>query len=468
MMPTQKLNPEEQKRLREIDKSALWHPFTQMRGHQEEDPPPPIVVAAEGNWLIDADGKRYLDANCGYWCLAMGCRPERVENAIAAQLKRFSHSTLLGLSHQPAIELADRITSLAGPPLSHAFFASSGSEAVEIALKMAYQYQVLRGHPERSKYIAFGDAYHGDTVGCVALGGIDLFHGTFGPLLFPVVRVAPPYGFQGHWEEASEAFIDKHASAVEKAIEENFDELAALVIEPLVLGPGGVIPQPTAYLQRVVDAAQSRGVPVVFDEVAVGMGRLGRLFAFQEIDRKPDIICLAKGITAGLLPLSAVLASDDVYNTFLGSYAERRTFFHGHTFTGSALGCAAALEALKIFTENDEAFLRKIREETIPAFWKALEPLRALPIVKEVRGRGMMAAIEVCKDKSTGEAFEWEKRVGYQVILEARRRGVNTRTIGDIVLCVPPLTITGDEIELLGSVMGEALETVWKSVSGSG
>jgi len=438
--------------------SSLWHPFTQMQEFAREEPPPPHIVGAEGNWLIAADGKRYLDANCGYWCLALGCRPETVEAAIREQLGRFSHSTLLGMSHEPAVALADRLTELAGAPFKHVFFNDSGSEAIEAALKMAYQFHVLSGHAERSEFLALGEAYHGDTLGAVALGGIDLFHATFKPLLFNVRRVPPPHCYRCPWQKRPESCALECASAMEHAIAEHHSRLAAVVIEPFVLGPGGIIPQPPEYLERVVRAAKQHGVLVIFDEVAVGMGRLGRLFTFEQLptDLRPDLVCLAKGLTGGLLPLSAVLATDTLYNAFLGSFSERRTFFHGHTFTGSALGCAAALAALKELSAP--GFLDRVREETIPHLWKALEPLRSHDNVGNLRGRGMMAGLELVANKSTRESYPWEQRRGHRVVLAARKRGVNTRDIGDLVLAVPPLTITPGEIDLLGRVLRESID----------
>ena len=472
-------------RLRALDTSTLWHPFTQMSDYARETPPPPIITGAEGNWLVAHDGRRYLAANAGYWCLALGCRPEAVERAIKAQLDKFAHSTLLGLSHVPALELAARLTALAGPPLNHVFYADSGSEAVEAALKIAYQYQVQRGQPERSEFLALGEAYHGDTLGAVAVGGVDLFHATYKPLLFPVRRVNPPHCYRCAWKLKPESCALECAAAMEHAVAEHHRTLAAVVIEPFVLGPGGVIPQPANYLERVVRAAQEHDVLVIFDEVAVGMGRLGTLFAFEQLKPgpadsqgksrsmgilpmltggtpvlrrgdKPDLVCLAKGLTAGLLPLSAVLVTEHVYEAFLGSVAERKTFFHGHTFTGSALGCAAALAALEQLTAP--GFLEKLRAETIPAFWRALEGLRAHPHAGNLRGRGMMAGVELVRDKQTGEDYPWEQRYGQRVVLAARQRGVNLRAIGDLVLAVPPLTITAAEIELLGRVLAESLD----------
>lgn len=343
-----------------------------MACYADESPAPPIIVRAEGNWLIDLAGKRYLDANAGYWCLALGCRPKAVERAIRAQLDKFAHSTLLGLSHVAAIRLAKRLTALSGPPLNHVFYADSGSEAVEVALKMAYQFQVHTGHPERSAFLALGEAYHGDTLGAVAVGGIDLFHATFRPLLFPVHRVRPPHCYRCPWRRKPAACALECAREMEGAIAKNHAKLAALVIEPLVLGPGGIIPQPPGYLERAVSAARRHGLTVIFDEVAVGMGRLGTVFAFEQLQKhglkkfKPDLLCTAKGLTAGLVPLSAVLATERIYRAFLGSWARQRTFFHGHTFTGSALGCAAALAALDKIAAP--AFLRRLREKTIPGF----------------------------------------------------------------------------------------------------
>lgn len=442
----------------EKSNTPLWHPFTQMSDFHGESPPPPNIVGAEGNWLIADDGKRYLDANSGYWCLALGCRPEAVEKAIAAQLGKFSHSTLLGLSHQPAQDLAARLAALAGPPLEHVFFADSGSEAVEVALKMAYQYQVQSGHPEHAEFLALGEAYHGDTLGAVSVGGIDLFHATFKPLLFPVHRVPPPHCYRCPWKKEPQSCGLECAQAMEQAIAEKHATLAAVIIEPLVLGPGGVIPQPPKYLERVAAAARAHHVPLIFDEVAVGMGRLGSVFAFEQIGIMPDIVCLAKGLTAGLLPLSAVIASHEIYAAFLGAYSERKTFFHGHTFTGSALGCAAALAALE--TIGSPAFLKTLCEQTIPALWSALEPLRAHPHVGNLRGRGMMAGFELVMDKPARSEYPWQERHGHRVVLAARKRGVNTRAIGNLVLAVPPLTITADENELLGRVLYESVDEV--------
>ncbi|HLX64516.1 MAG TPA: adenosylmethionine--8-amino-7-oxononanoate transaminase [Planctomycetota bacterium] len=450
--------------LRETDTSALWHPFTQMAEYAHETPAPPIVVGAQGNWLIASDGRRYLDANCGYWCLALGCRPAAVERAIHAQLEEFSHSTLLGITHEPAIALARRLVDLAGPPFGHVFFADSGSEAVEAALKMAYQFWLHRGQPQRSEFLALGEAYHGDTLGAVSIGGVDAFHAAFKPLLFPVRRVPPPHCYRCPWKKHPESCARECAQAMEHEIEKHHKTLAAVVIEPYVLGPGGVIPQPDGYVERVVAAAKKFGVLTIFDEVAVGMGRLGTLFAFEQMkDRNvqagrlhhgPDIVCLAKGLTAGVLPLSAVLATDEIYNQFLGTFAERKTFFHGHTFTGSALGCAAALAALDELTKP--GFLETLRAKTVPAFWTMLDALRAHPHAGNVRGRGMMAAIELCR--SDRNDYDGTERGGLAVVLAARARGVNLRAIGNLILAVPPLTITLDEIELLGRVLRESLD----------
>ncbi len=446
--------------LRKLDSSALWHPFTQMAEYAKEDPAPPIITSADGNWLVASDGQRYLDANCGYWCLALGCRPTAVEQAVARQLERFSHSTLLGISHTPAIELAGKLTELAGAPLSHVFFADSGSEAVEASLKIAYQFQVLSGHPERSEFLALGEAYHGDTLGAVAVGGVDLFHATYRPLLFPVRRVPPPHCYRCPWNKQPQSCALECAGAFEQAIAAHAPTLAAVVVEPFVLGPGGVIPQPKDYLERIVRAAKKHGVTVIFDEVAVGMGRLGTLFAFQQLSEelRPDLVCLAKGLTAGILPLSAVLASDRLYNAFLGTIADKRTFYHGHTFTGSALGCAAALASLEILSSSE--FQTKLREQTIPAFWAMLESLRDHKRVGNLRGRGMMAGMELVADKSTGREYDYAARAGHQVVLSARKRGVNLRAIGNVMLAVPPLTIELDEIELLGRVYRESFDAL--------
>jgi len=437
----------------------VWHPFTQMQEFPNEMPPPPVITAAEGNWLIAADGQRYLDANAGYWCLALGCRPTAVEAAIKAQLDKFSHSTLLGLSHAPAMELASRLIALAGAPFEHVFYADSGSEAVEAALKMAYQFHVHAGQPQRSEFLALGEAYHGDTLGAVSVGGIDLFHATFKPLLFNVRRVPPPHCYRCPWKLKPESCSLECAQAMEEAITTHASRLAAVIIEPFVLGPGGIIPQPIDYIERVLRCAKQHGVLVIFDEVAVGMGRLGTLFAFEQLSDtrlRPDIVCLAKGLTAGLLPLSVVLATHEIFERFLGTFAEQRTFFHGHTFTGSALGCAAALAALDCMSAPD--FLRNLREQTIPNFWKSLEPLRGHAHVGNVRGRGLMAGIELIQNKHASIDYPWEQRRGHRVVLAARKRRVNLRAIGNLILAVPPLTLSLDEIGILAKVLLESID----------
>jgi adenosylmethionine-8-amino-7-oxononanoate aminotransferase len=332
---------------------------------------------------------------------------------------------------------------------------------------MAYQYQVLQGHPERSEFLALGEAYHGDTLGAVAVGGVDLFHATYRPLLFPVRRVPPPYCYRCPWGKKRESCALECAGAFEQAISAHAPRLAAIIVEPFVLGPGGVIPQPDGYLERIVRAAKAHGVLVIFDEVAVGMGRLGTLFAFEQLSSAgsgvglsarttPDLVCLAKGLTAGLLPLSAVLATSQIFEAFLGTHAEKKTFYHGHTFTGSALGCAAALAALE--TLADPAFLADLRERTIPAFWRMLESLRDHPHAGNLRGRGMMAGIELIKDKSSKRDYDYSEHAGHRVVLEARKRGVNIRAIGNLVLAVPPLTITEEEIGLIGRTLADVLK----------
>ena len=417
------------------DRSYLWHPFTQQRGWAREEPL--IVDRAEGTNLIDVDGKRYIDGVSSLWCNVHGHAHPRIDAAVGDQLGKVAHSTMLGLSHRPAIELARRLLELAPPGLTRVFYSDSGSTATEIALKMAFQYWRQRGQ-DRRRFVALELAYHGDTIGAVSVGGISLFHSLYEPLLFDVERVAPG-----------------DAGALDRALGEHRDEVAAVIMEPLVQGAAGMLMHPPGYLRAVRDLCDRHGVLLILDEVATGFGRTGRMFACEHEGVAPDLMCLAKGITGGYLPLAATLASEEVYEGFLGEHEEFRTFFHGHTYTGNPLACAAGIASLDVFRE--ERTLERLQRKT-ELLAELLEPVAAHPAVKDVRRCGFMVGIELLE-------HSLPVRIGHRVTLEARRRGAIVRPLGDVVVLMPPLSISADDLRRLVEITSEAIDAATESAS---
>jgi adenosylmethionine---8-amino-7-oxononanoate aminotransferase len=410
------------------DRAHLWHPFTQQRGWAEEDPL--IVERAEGTHLIDVHGRRYIDGVSSLWCNVHGHAHPRIDAAVRAQLDSVSHSTLLGLSHRPAIELARRLVEIAPPGLTRVFYSDSGSTATEIALKMAFQYWRQRGE-QRDRFVALGMAYHGDTVGSVSVGGIALFHSMYYPLLFDTLKAEPG-----------------DLAAMEALLRDHAGQVAAVIMEPLVQGAAGMLVHPEGYLRGVRELCDRYGVLLILDEVATGFGRTGRMFACEHEHVAPDLMCVAKGITGGYLPLAATLATERIYEGFLGEFEEFRTFFHGHTYTGNPLACAAALASLDVFRE--ERTLETLQPK-IDLLWSLLQPLAAHPAVREVRRVGFMVGIELEEQPLTA-------RMGHRVTLEARRRGAIIRPLGDVVILMPPLAISADDLTRLVSITAAAID----------
>ncbi len=415
----------------QLDRDHLWHPFTPQQSWCEEEPL--VIERGEGSYLIDSAGRRYLDGTSSLWCNVHGHAHARIDAAIRAQLGKIAHSTMLGLTHPAAAELAARLIKITPPGLSRVFYSDSGSTATEIALKMAFQYQQQRGgqHTLRTSFIHLGDAYHGDTLGSVSVGGIDLFHAAYRPLLFPGYRATAG-----------------DADDLARILSAHEEEVAAVIVEPLVQGAAGILVQPPGYLAAVRELCDRFGVLLICDEVATGFGRTGTMFACEHEAVAPDLMCLAKGLTGGYMPLAATLATERIYAGFLGAPEEQRTFFHGHTYTGNPLACAAAIANLDTF-ESERTISRlqpKIRE-----LWSQLEPLAAVAGVAEVRGRGFMVGIDL------GE-HDPALRVGHRVTLEARRRGAIIRPLGDTLVLMPPLAITSAELNSLVEITAASIE----------
>jgi adenosylmethionine-8-amino-7-oxononanoate aminotransferase len=413
-----------------LDHDHLWHPFTQQREWVAEEPL--MIEAAEGSELIDTEGRRYLDGVSSLWCNVHGHRHPAIEAAVRDQLDRVAHSTLLGLSHRGAAELAGRLVQIAPPGLSRVFYSDSGSTAVEVALKMAFQYWQHRGgqHVRKTSFICLDQAYHGDTIGSVSVGGIPLFHSTFEPLLFEAHRAEP-------------GNIDDIARLL--AIRE--EEIAAVVMEPRVQGAAGMITHPPGYLRAVRRLCDRHGALLICDEVATGFGRTGTMFACEQEGVSPDLLCLAKGLTGGYLPLAATLTTERIYEAFLGAHTEFKTFFHGHTYTGNPLACAAAIASVDVF-ERERTLVRLQPKIRLLSEWLAgVDRMRE---VKEVRQCGLMVGIDL------GEQ-DPELRLGHRVVLEARRRGVIVRPLGDVIVLMPPLSISKQDLRRLVEVVAESI-----------
>jgi adenosylmethionine-8-amino-7-oxononanoate aminotransferase len=412
------------------DRRHLWHPFTQHQSWGDEDPIL-IIDRAEGSWLFDTDGNAYLDGVSSLWCNVHGHRHPALDAAVRAQLDRVAHSTMLGLAHPPAIELAQRLTAIAPDGLTRVFYSDSGSTAVEIALKMAFQWWAQRGAPQRRRFVGLHNAYHGDTIGAVSVGGIDLFHAVYHPLLFDSLQT--PAGDAAHLAR----LLETHAG-----------EVAAVIVEPLVQGAAGMLMAPRGYLREVRELCDTHDVLLICDEVATGFGRTGAMFACQHEDVSPDLLCVGKGLTGGYLPLAATLASERIYEGFLGSAGEPRTFFHGHTYTGNPLACAAGLATLETFERERtlECLAPKI-ELLARALKLEVAPLEA---VAEVRQRGFMVGIEL-------GGFDPQLRMGHQVTMAARELGAIIRPLGDVLVLMPPLAISAADLRRLVTVTAQAI-----------
>ena len=429
------------------DRQVVWHAFTQMAEYE-----PLIIDRAEGCTLIDIDGNRYIDGVASLWCNVHGHRHPKLDAALRAQLDRVAHVTSLGASNPTTITLARRLVEIAPEGLSRVFFSDDGATSVEVAVKMALQYwqQCNKPRPEKTRYIALGEAYHGDTLGAVSMGGMERFHETFRPLLFEPIRLPTPDPYRTPEGVTAENLLQYHLDQLEKVLAEHHEEIAAMVIEPLVQGAAGIIVHPPGYLRGVRELTRRYDVLLVADEVAVGMGRTGRMFACQHEEVTPDLLCLAKGITGGYLPLAATLATDEIWNAFLGDYAESKTFFHGHTYGGNPLGAAVAIASLDLFEE--EHTLQRLPEK-IARLEEHLARIAELPHVGNVRQCGMMAGVELVRDRASKEPYPWEEKRGMRVCDYARGEGVLLRPLANVVVIMPPLAISLDELDQIAAAV---------------
>lgn len=423
------------------DYAVLWHPFTQQTEWESQDNL--VITRGEGVYLFDDAGNRYLDGTASLWCNVLGHRNPAIDAAVSRQLSEIAHTTMLGLSHPRAIELAERLTKLTG--LDRVFYSDSGSTAVEVALKMAFQAKQQADEKSRTRFAALTEAYHGDTVGSVSVGGIDLFHGIYRPMLFDCVRLPSPERADP-WEEA------RMLEAARGILAAEGKNLCAFIFEPLVQGAAGMRMHSPGFLRTLCEMARAAGAYLIADEVATGFGRTGALFASTTCGVKPDFMCLAKGLTGGYLPLAATLTTNQVYAQFRGPYPALRTFFHGHTYTGNPLACAAAIATLDTF-DAENVLARTV--DSAEVLERELSSLRTLASVAETRAKGMMGAV-ILQRRGKGP-FAPGERVGHRVALAARKHGAIVRNLGDTVMVMPPLVIDTAEIRTLVGAVRKAI-----------
>ncbi len=419
--------------LEALDRAHLWHPFTQHSLWGQASDPVLVVDRAEGFHLVDIHGTRYLDGASSLWCNVHGHRVPELDAAARAQLDAVAHSTLLGLSQTQAVLLAKELVDVAPPGLQKVFFSDSGATAVEVALKIAAQYQAQTGHPEKNRFMTLGEAYHGDTVGALSLGYSDWFHRAFEALRFETVVMPTPHRPLHQRVTSAAEHAARSIAAAESLIDRHAATLAAVVMEPLVQGAAGMLMQPKGFLSAVARACKAAGVLFIADEVATGFGRTGTMFACEQEHVTPDLLCVAKGLSGGYLPVAATLGTQQVFDAFLGRFDEGKTFFHGHTFTGNALGCAVSRASLKL-----------LRDKVMPALparvahlERELGTLRELAHVGEIRQRGLMVGVELVQNRSTHTPYPAAQRLGHQVCMAVRRHGVILRPLGNVVVLMP-------------------------------
>jgi adenosylmethionine-8-amino-7-oxononanoate aminotransferase len=443
--------------LEQWDRDHVWHPFTPMQAYAAERPL--IIARAEGCFLYDLDGRAYLDGVSSLWCNVHGHRVPELDAAVREQLGRVAHTTLLGLANVPSIALARRLVEVAPPGLTRVFYSDDGATAVEVALKMAFQFwrQCPTPRPEKTKFLALSSAYHGDTLGDVSVGDLERFHHLFAPLLFPALRAPAPYCYRCPLGLQRATCKIDCVAVLEETVRQHADTLAAVVIEPLVQGAAGMITAPEGFLRRVRDVTREHGVLLIADEVAVGFGRTGTLFACEQEAVTPDFLCVAKGLTGGYLPLAATLTTEEVFAAFLGPPEAGRTFYHGHTYTGNPLGAAVALASLE----------RLLGPEGLPALpakverlRRHLDRLRELSVVGDVRQRGLMAGVEIVRDRATRGPFPPALRVGARICRLCREQGVLLRPLGDTVVVMPPLAIDDSLLDRLGDVLYNSIHAI--------
>jgi len=435
------------------DLRVVWHPCTQMKDHETE--PLIAVKRGEGAWLEDFDGRRYLDAVSSWWVNLFGHANPRINAAVTEQLQRLEHVIFAGFTHEPAVRLCESLVSLTPEGLTRCFLADNGSAAVEVAIKMSFHYWRNRGQARKTRFITLANSYHGETLGALAVGNVELYKDLYKPLLMDVFTAPSPDCYHRSPGETWEAYSLRQFDSMERLLDEHADEVAAVIVEPLVQCAGGMRMYHPSYLTRLREACDRHGVHLIADEIAVGFGRTGTLFACEQAPIAPDFLCVSKGLTGGYLPLSAVLTTENVYAAFYDDYAKLTAFLHSHSYTGNPLACAAALATLDIF-ESDEVIARNVRKAGY--LGDRARQLADHPHVAEVRQCGMIVAVEFAKNVRTREPYPWTERRGRRINQYALEHGVLLRPIGDVVYFMPPYIVTEAEMDLMVRVAAEGIE----------
>jgi len=443
------------RQLKNMDRKYIWHPFTQMRDWMKEELL--IIEEGKGAWIKDIDGRWYIDGVSSLWVNVHGHRHPAIDKAVKKQLDKIAHSTMLGLSNVPATLLAEKIVKLAPKGLAKVFYSDSGSESVEIALKMAFQYHQQAGQKRKTKFLTLVNAYHGDTIGAVSVGGIDLFHEMYKPLLFKSFKAPTPYCYRCPLKLARVNCKMKCLSEVERLMKDHHKEMAAMIVEPLVQAAAGMLVYPKGYLSGIRKLCTKYNILMIVDEVALGFGRTGKVFACEHENIRPDLMAIAKGLTGGYLPVAATLTTQKVFNAFLGKYEDNKTFYHGHTYTGNPLGCAAALASIDLFKK--EKTIHELQPK-IKLLENGLKRFRGLKHAGDIRQCGLLAGIELVRDKRTKEDYPSSEKIGIKVINEARKMGLIIRPLSNIIVIMPPLCISKVDLSRMLDIIYHSIKKV--------
>jgi len=435
------------------DLACLWHPCTQMKDHEAYPPIP--IRRASGVWLEDLDGKRYLDAISSWWVNLFGHANPRINAALVQQLETLEHVLLAGFSHEPAVELAERLVALTPQGLERCFYADNGSSAIEVALKMSYHYWRNEGERSRTRFISLSNSYHGETLGALSVGNVPLYRETYGPLLLEPITVSSPDDYLRPRDEAPKDYLKRRCDEMEAALEQHAGTVCAVIVEPLVQCAGSMRMYDPAYLTWLRQACDRYNVHLIADEIAVGFGRTGTMFACEQAGIAPDLLCLSKGLTGGYLPLAVTLCTDRIYQAFYDDYGTLRAFLHSHSYTGNPLGCRAALATLDIFTEDNVIERNRGLSQ---AMAEAVAGLASHPHIADIRQHGMILAMEMVADKTARRPYPWQERRGQRVYRHGLERGMLLRPLGDVVYFMPPYIIKHEEIRLLAQIAAEGID----------
>ena len=439
------------------DLTYVWHPFTQMKQYEGEEKPI-CIVKGEGIYIEDIDGNRYIDSVSSWWVNSLGHANPRLAKALYEQACTIEQVIFAGFTHKPAISLAKRLITMVNNKLRHVFYSDNGSTAVEVALKMAYQYWQLKGCSKKQKFIAFENAYHGDTLGAVSVGGIDMYHKVYRPLLFDIIREKSPYCYRCPCGKEKETCQCECLQGVEETLKARHEEIAAIIIEPLIQAAGGMIMYKAEILTKLRELCDKYQVLLIDDEVAMGFYRTGKLYAYEHANIVPDIVCSAKALTAGFLPLAVTLCTDELYYAFYDDDKDgMKTFYHGHSFTANPLACAVANENLNILQEMD---MENYLKPKIQAFKKGLQRFADYLYVGDVRQWGMVSAVEIVKNRETKACFAYEEQIGKKIYLAGLKRGALLRPMWNCLYFMPPYVITEEEIEKLLQIAYDSMREV--------